>query len=158
MNQVFSKIKTMIKIGDKAPDFKGTEQEGMKIKLSDFKGKKLVLYFYPKDNTPGCTAEACDLRDNYQRFEAMGYKIVGVSKDNEKSHKSFIEKFNLPFPLISDKEAEILKAYEAWGRKKFMGKEYDGIIRKTFVIDENGVILDIIEKVDTKAHSKQIIG
>lgn len=88
----------------------------------------------------------------------MGYKIVGVSKDNEKSHKSFIEKFNLPFPLISDKEAEILKAYEAWGRKKFMGKEYDGIIRKTFVIDENGVILDIIEKVDTKAHSKQIIG
>lgn len=158
MNQVFSKIKTMIKIGDKAPDFKGTDQEGKKIKLSDFKGKKLVLYFYPKDNTPGCTAEACDLRDNYQRFEAMGYKIVGVSKDNEKSHKSFIEKFNLPFPLISDKEAEILKAYEAWGRKKFMGKEYDGIIRKTFVIDENGVILDIIEKVDTKAHSKQIIG
>ena len=148
----------MIKIGDKAPDFKGTDQEGKGIKLSDLKGKKLVLYFYPKDNTPGCTAEACDLRDNYQRFEAMGYKIVGVSKDNEKSHKSFIEKFNLPFPLISDKEAEILKAYEAWGRKKFMGKEYDGIIRKTFVIDENGVILDIIEKVDTKAHSKQIIG
>lgn len=158
MNQVFSKIKTMIKIGDKAPDFKGADQDGKEIKLSDFKGKKLVLYFYPKDNTPGCTAEACDLRDNYQRFEAMGYKIVGVSKDNEKSHKSFIEKFNLPFPLISDKEAEILKAYEAWGRKKFMGKEYDGIIRKTFVIDENGVILDIIEKVDTKAHSKQIIG
>jgi len=158
MNQVFSKIKTMIKIGDKAPDFKGTDQDEKEIKLSDFKGKKLVLYFYPKDNTPGCTAEACDLRDNYQRFEAMGYKIVGVSKDNEKSHKSFIEKFNLPFPLISDKEAEILKAYEAWGRKKFMGKEYDGIIRKTFVIDENGVILDIIEKVDTKAHSKQIIG
>lgn len=148
----------MIKIGDKAPDFKGTDQEGKEIKLSDFKGKKLVLYFYPKDNTPGCTAEACDLRDNYQRFEAMGYKIVRRKQDNEKSHKSFIEKFNLPFPLISDKEAEILKAYEAWGRKKFMGKEYDGIIRKTFVIDENGVILDIIEKVDTKAHSKQIIG
>lgn len=148
----------MIKIGDKAPDFKGTDQDGKEIKLSDFKGKKLVLYFYPKDNTPGCTAEACDLRDNYHRFEAMGYKIIGVSKDNEKSHKSFIEKFSLPFPLISDKDAEILKAYEAWGRKKFMGKEYDGIIRKTFVIDENGVILDIIEKVDTKAHSVQIIG
>jgi len=148
----------MIKIGDKAPDFKGTDQDGKEIKLSDFKGKKLVLYFYPKDNTPGCTAEACDLRDNYHRFEALGYKIVGVSKDNEKSHKSFIEKFSLPFPLISDKEAEILKAYDAWGRKKFMGKEYDGIIRKTFVIDENGVILDIIEKVDTKAHSVQIIG
>ncbi|GAB1373862.1 MAG: thioredoxin-dependent thiol peroxidase [Bacteroidales bacterium] len=148
----------MIKIGDKAPDFKGTDQDGNEIKLSDFKGKKLVLYFYPKDNTPGCTAEACDLRDNYHRFEAMGYKIVGVSKDNEKSHKSFIEKFSLPFPLISDKDAVILKAYEAWGRKKFMGKEYDGIIRKTFVIDQDGVILDIIEKVDTKAHSKQIIG
>ena len=148
----------MIKIGDKAPDFKGTDQNGNEIKLSDFKGKKLVLYFYPKDNTPGCTAEACDLRDNYHRFEAMGYKIVGVSKDNEKSHKSFIEKFSLPFPLISDKDAVILKDYGAWGRKKFMGKEYDGIIRKTFVIDENGVILDIIEKVDTKAHSVQIIG
>lgn len=148
----------MIKIGDKAPDFKGTDQDGNEIKLSDFKGKKLVLYFYPKDNTPGCTAEACDLRDNYHRFEAMGYKIVGVSKDTEKSHKSFIEKFSLPFPLISDKDAVILKAYEAWGRKKFMGKEYDGIIRKTFVIDQDGVILDIIEKVDTKAHSKQIIG
>lgn len=148
----------MIKIGDKAPDFKGTDQDGKEIKLSDFKGKKLVLYFYPKDNTPGCTAEACNLRDNYHRFEALGYKIIGVSKDNEKSHKSFIEKFSLPFPLISDKEAEILKSYDAWGRKKFMGKEYDGIIRKTFVIDENGVILDIIEKVDTKAHSVQIIG
>jgi len=148
----------MIKIGDKAPDFKGTDQDGKEIKLSDFKGKKLVLYFYPKDNTPGCTAEACDLRDNYHRFEAMGYNIIGVSKDNEKSHKSFIEKFSLPFPLISDKEAVILKSYEAWGRKKFMGKEYDGIIRKTYVIDENSVILDIIEKVDTKAHSVQIIG
>jgi peroxiredoxin Q/BCP len=152
------KIKIMIKIGDKAPDFKGTDQDGKEIKLSDFKGKKLVLYFYPKDNTPGCTAEACDLRDNYHRFESMGYKIIGVSKDNEKSHKSFIEKFSLPFPLISDKEAVILKDYEAWGRKKFMGKEYDGIIRKTYVIDENSVILDIIEKVDTKAHSVQIIG
>ena len=148
----------MIKIGDKDPDFKGTDQDGKEIKLSDFKGKKLVLYFYPKDNTPGCTAEACDLRDNYHRFEAMGYNIIGVSKDNEKSHKSFIEKFSLPFPLISDKEAVILKSYEAWGRKKFMGKEYDGIIRKTYVIDENSVILDIIEKVDTKAHSVQIIG
>ncbi len=148
----------MLKIGDKAPDFKGIDQDGKEISLKDFKGKKLVLYFYPKDNTPGCTAEACDLRDNYQRFESMGYKIVGVSKDSEKSHKGFIEKFNLPFPLISDKEAQILKSYDAWGRKKFMGKEYDGIIRKTFVIDQEGLISDIIEKVDTKAHSKQIIG
>ena len=148
----------MLKKGDRAPDFTGKDQDGKEIKLSDFKGKKLVLYFYPKDNTPGCTAEACDLRDNYNRFESMGYKVLGVSKDNEKSHKSFIEKFNLPFPLISDTETTILNAYDAWGRKKFMGKEYDGILRKTYVIDENAVILDIIEKVDTKAHSKQIIG
>jgi peroxiredoxin Q/BCP len=155
---MFNKVKIMLKKGDKAPEFNGIDQDGKEVTLNDFKGKKLVLYFYPKDNTPGCTAEACDLRDNYHRFESMGYKILGVSKDNEKSHKGFIEKFNLPFPLISDKEAVILKAYDAWGRKKFMGKEYDGIIRKTFVIDENGEILDIIEKVDTKAHSKQIIG
>lgn len=147
----------MLKIGDKAPDFTGIDQDGKEIGLANFKGKKLVLYFYPKDNTPGCTAEACDLRDNYQRFESMGYKIVGVSKDNLKSHKGFIEKFNLPFPLISDTDAIILKAYEAWGRKKFMGREYDGIIRKTYIIDENGTISDIIEKVDTKAHSKQIL-
>lgn len=148
----------MLKKGDKAPDFEGRDQDGKEIKLMDFKGSKLVLYFYPKDNTPGCTAEACDLRDNYHRFESMGYKIVGVSKDNEKSHKGFIEKFSLPFPLISDTETTILKAYEAWGRKKFMGREYDGIIRRTFVIDENGIIIDIIDKVDTKAHSKQLIG
>ncbi len=147
----------MLKIGDKAPDFTGIDQDGKEIGLANFKGKKLVLYFYPKDNTPGCTAEACDLRDNYQRFESMGYKIVGVSKDNLKSHKGFIEKFKLPFPLISDKEAIILKAYEAWGRKKFLGREYDGIIRKTYIIDETGTISDIIEKVDTKAHSKQIL-
>lgn len=148
----------MLKKGDKAPDFKGADQDGNEITLKDYKGKKLVLYFYPKDNTPGCTAEACDLRDNYSRFESMGYKILGVSKDSEKSHKGFIEKYDLPFPLISDRDAEILKAYEAWGRKKFMGREYDGIIRKTYVIDEDGIIADIIEKVDTKAHSKQIIG
>jgi len=147
----------MLKKGDKAPDFNGKDQDGKEVKLSDFRGKKLVLYFYPKDNTPGCTAEACDLRDNYQKFESLGYKIVGVSKDNEKSHKGFIEKFNLPFPLISDTEAAILQAYEAWGEKKFMGKQYVGIIRKTFVIDENSIILDIIEKVNTKSHSAQIL-
>lgn len=147
----------MLKPGDKSPDFTGKDQDGNIINLSDFKGKKLVLYFYPKDNTPGCTAEACDLRDNYHRFEAAGYKILGVSKDSEKSHKGFIEKFNLPFPLISDTEATILKAYDAWGRKKFMGREFDGILRKTFVIGENGIIEDIIEKVDTKAHSAQLL-
>ncbi len=140
-----------------APDFTGKDQDGNIIKLGDFKQKKLVLYFYPKDNTPGCTAEACDLRDNYHKFEAAGYKILGVSKDSGKSHKGFIEKFSLPFPLISDTEATIIKAYESWGRKKFMGREFDGILRRTFVIDENGVIADIIEKVDTKAHSRQLL-
>ena len=147
----------MLKPGDKAPDFSGKNQDGKEVKLEDFKGKNLVLYFYPKDNTPGCTAEACDLRDNYDRFKAMGYEIIGVSKDSEKSHKGFIEKYNLPFELISDTDATILKAYEAWGRKKFMGREYDGIIRKTFVIGPDGIIKDIIEKVDTKKHSAQII-
>ncbi len=147
----------MLKPGDKAPYFRGTIQDGQIVDLNQFKGKNLVLYFYPKDNTPGCTAEACDLRDNYSRFQSLGYTILGVSKDNEKSHTSFIEKYNLPFPLISDKDAVILKAYEAWGRKKFMGREYDGIIRKTFVIDGNGIITDIIEKVDTKNHSAQIL-
>lgn len=148
----------MIKIGDIAPDFSGKNQNGEHISLSTFKGKKLVLYFYPKDNTPGCTAEACDLRDNYERFLSLGYKIIGVSKDNEKSHKGFAEKFNLPFDLISDPDTTILQAYNSWGEKKFMGRTFMGILRKTFVIDENGVITNIIEKVDTKNHSKQLIG
>lgn len=147
----------MLKIGDKAPDFVGKDQEGKDISLKQFRGKKLVLYFYPKDNTPGCTAEACDLRDNYEKFLAAGYEIVGVSKDSEQSHQKFIEKYSLPFSLISDTELAILKAYNAWGRKKFMGKEYDGVIRKTFVIDQEGVITDIIEKVKTKDHSAQIL-
>ncbi|NCB19472.1 MAG: thioredoxin-dependent thiol peroxidase [Bacteroidia bacterium] len=147
----------MLKPGDKAPEFTGRDQDGNEITLSQFKGKKLVLYFYPKDDTPGCTAEACDLRDNYERFLSMGYQVVGVSKDSEKSHKKFIEKYNLPFPLISDTETSILQAYGAWGKKKFMGREYDGIIRKTFVIDQTGLITDIIEKVNTKAHSSQIL-
>jgi peroxiredoxin Q/BCP len=148
----------MLNKGDIAPDFTGKDQDGNEIKLADFKGSKLVLYFYPKDNTPGCTAEACDLRDNYERFLSLGYKVVGVSKDSEKSHKGFIEKHKLPFTLISDINGDILNSYGAWGRKRFMGKEYDGIIRKTFIIDENGIISNVIEKVDTKNHSKQIIG
>lgn len=148
----------MLKIGDKAPDFSGIDQDGNAITLSDFKGSKLVLYFYPKDNTPGCTAEACDLRDNYNKFLKNGYKIVGISKDSEKSHRSFIEKFSLPFPLIADTSTEIIQKYDSWGEKKFMGKQFMGILRKTFVIDENGIIVDIIEKVNTKEHSKQILG
>ena len=148
----------MLKIGDKAPDFSGIDHDGNPITLSDFKGSKLVLYFYPKDNTPGCTAEACDLRDNYNKFLKNGYKIVGISKDSEKSHRSFIEKFSLPFPLIADTSTEIIQKYDSWGEKKFMGKQFMGILRKTFVIDENGIIIDIIEKVNTKEHSKQILG
>lgn len=147
----------MLKIGDKAPAFIGIDQDSNEIKLSDYKGKKLVLYFYPKDSTPGCTAEACDLRDNYNGFLAKGFDIIGVSADSEKSHQNFIAKYSLPFKLISDKEKVILKAYNAWGEKKMYGKTYEGIIRKTYVISENGIIENIIEKVDTKKHSTQIL-
>lgn len=148
----------MLKIGDKAPDFCGTDQLGAEIKLSDFAGRKLVLYFYPKDNTPGCTAEACSFRDNYNMFLSKGYSVVGVSKDNPKSHSKFIEKFNLPFPLIADEDTSITQAYESWGQKKFMGREFMGTLRRTFVIDENGIIIDIIDKVDTKNAASQIKG
>ncbi|MBW6497924.1 MAG: thioredoxin-dependent thiol peroxidase [Bacteroidales bacterium] len=148
---------THLKPGDKAPDFKGKDQNGNPIGLADFKGSKLVLYFYPKDNTPGCTAQACNLRDNYDVLLKQGYKVVGVSADNEKSHVKFIEKFELPFPLIADTEKEILKAFGVWGPKKFMGREFDGIHRTTFIIDEKGVIAEVIEKVDTKNHTAQFI-
>lgn len=146
----------MLKIGDKAPDFKGVDQDGKILELRMFKGKKLVLYFYPKDNTPGCNAEACNLRDNYSEFLAKGYAIVGVSADSEKSHQKFIQKFELPFPLIADTDKKILKAYDAWGKKSMYGKEYDGILRKTFVISEEGLVEKIIDKVKTSDHSMQI--
>ena len=146
----------MLKIGDKAPDFKGVDQDGNELSLSMFKGRKLVLYFYPKDNTPGCTAEACNLRDNYQEFLAKNYAIIGVSADSESSHKKFIEKFDLPFPLLADTDKKVLKAYDAWGKKQMYGKEYDGILRKTFVRSEEGLVEKIIEKVKTKDHSIQI--
>lgn len=148
----------MLKIGDKAPYFEVPNQDGELVRLTDFAGKKLVLYFYPKDSTPGCTAEACDLRDNYERFISQGYAIVGVSKDSQNSHKKFIEKYALPFPLLSDVSTQLLQAYGAWGPKKFMGRDMIGTLRKTFVINEEGVIEDIIEKVDTKAHTKQLLG
>jgi thioredoxin-dependent peroxiredoxin len=148
---------THLKPGDKAPDFKGKDQNGNPIELSDFKGSRLVLYFYPKDNTPGCTAQACNLRDNYDVLLKQGYKVVGVSADNEKSHVKFIEKYELPFPLIADTEKEILKAFGVWGPKKFMGREFDGIHRTTFIIDEKGLISEVIEKVDTKNHVGQFI-
>jgi peroxiredoxin Q/BCP len=147
---------TPLKVGDKAPGFRGKDQDGKLISLTQFKGKKLALYFYPKDNTPGCTTEACNLRDNYSDLLKKGYMIVGVSADNEKSHKNFIGKFSLPFPLIADVEKKIIKDYQAWGEKMMYGKAYEGILRKTFVISEDGVIEKIIEKVKISEHSKQI--
>ena len=147
----------MLAKGQKAPDFEGTDENGNVVKLSDFAGKKLVLYFYPKDSTPGCTAEACDLRDNYNRFIALGYNVIGVSRDSAASHQKFIAKYELPFHLIADTDLTILKAYEAWGEKKMYGKTTEGTLRTTYVIDENGTIIDAIVKVDTKNHSSQIL-
>jgi peroxiredoxin Q/BCP len=143
--------------GQKAPAFEGLDENGKTVKLSDFKGSKLILYFYPKDNTPGCTAESCDLRDNYDMWLKKGYKVVGVSPDNQKSHQNFKQKFNLPFPLIADTDKKIIKDYGAWGLKKMYGKEYEGLLRTTFVIDENGIIEKVFEKVKTKEHSKQLL-
>ena len=147
----------MLSIGTKAPYFEGIDENGKTVKLTDFAGKKLVLYFYPKDSTPGCTAEACDLRDNYERFIGLGYNVLGVSRDSAASHQRFIAKHNLPFHLIADTDRTILKAYEAWGIKKMYGKETEGTLRTTYVIDEQGVIVDAIGKVDTKNHTAQLL-
>jgi peroxiredoxin Q/BCP len=146
-----------LKIGDKAPDFSGRDQDGNTVNLSDYKGKKLVLYFYPKDNTSGCTAEACSLRDSYQVLQSKGYSILGVSPDSEKSHAGFREKYTLPFPLIADTDKNVAQLYGVWAEKKMYGKTYMGILRTTFKIDENGLIEDIITKVNTKNHGEQII-
>ncbi len=148
---------TTLKVGDKAPNFEVKNQNGEIVKLSDYSGKKLVLFFYPKASTPGCTAEACDLRDNYQMFLSKGYDVLGVSADSEKRQQNFINKNELPFPLLADEEKEVIQAYGVWGLKKFMGREYEGIYRTTFVIDENGIIEDVISKVKTKEHAKQIL-
>ena len=146
-----------LKIGDKAPIFKGKNQDGQEIALDDFRGRKLVLYFYPKDNTSGCTAEACSLRDAYGDFTGKGYAIVGVSPDSERSHTGFIAKHSLPFPLIADADHAIAIQYGAWGEKKLYGKTYMGILRTTFVIDEQGIVENIITKVDTKNHATQLL-
>jgi len=148
---------TSIKQGDKAPNFKGKDQNGKVVSLKDFTGKKLVIYFYPKDNTPGCTVEACNLRDNYSRLKKKGYEILGVSADDETKHLKFIEKFDLPFSLIADVDLKVIKAFDVWGEKKFMGKTYDGINRTTFVIDAKGKIERVITSVDTKNHTEQIL-
>lgn len=146
-----------LKTGDKAPAISAKDQAGNTITLNDYSGKKVVLYFYPKDDTPGCTAEACNLRDNYDSLLNAGFDVIGVSTDNEKSHQKFIGKYSLPFRLISDTEQKVSTDYGVWGLKKFMGREYMGINRTTFLIDENGNIQKIIEKVDTKNHIAQIL-
>ena len=146
-----------LKAGDKAPSINALDQFGNNISLDDFRGSKVILYFYPKDDTPGCTAEACSLRDNNSLLLEKGFKIIGVSADNTKSHIKFTEKYNLPFPLIPDTDKKIIQEYGTWGKKKFMGREYDGIIRTTFVIGEDGKILKVIDDVKTKNHSDQIL-
>lgn len=153
------KVRTMthLQVGDNAPQFEGIDQHGKTISLSEFAGKKVVVYFYPKDNTPGCTAEACDFRDNHQDLLSKGIAVIGVSADSEKSHKSFAEKFDLPFPLIADTDRKVIEAFGVWGKKKFMGREYDGIHRETFVIDEAGKIAAVFTKVQTKAPTAQVL-
>ncbi|GGK50747.1 MULTISPECIES: thioredoxin-dependent thiol peroxidase [Flavobacteriaceae] len=148
---------TTLKVGDKAPNFEALDEQGNTIKLSDYTGKKLVLFFYPKASTPGCTMEACNLRDNYKSFLAKGYDVLGVSADSAKRQQNFINKNELPFPLLADEDKAVINAFGVWGPKKFMGREYDGIHRTTFVIDEKGVIEDIILKVKTKQHTSQIL-
>jgi thioredoxin-dependent peroxiredoxin len=145
-----------LKEGMKAPGFEGIDQNGKSLNLKDFTGKKVVLYFYPKDNTAGCTAEACNLRDNWELLLSKGFTVIGVSPDNEKSHKGFAGKYSLPFPLIADTSKKILNDYGVWGEKKMYGKSYMGVIRTTFIIDEKGIIEKIIEKVDTGGHAAQI--
>ena len=148
---------TSLQLGDHAPQFQAKDNLGNTISLSDYTGKKLVLFFYPKASTPGCTSEACDLRDHYQVFLAKGYDILGVSADSAKRQQNWINKHELPFPLLADEDKTVIKAFDVWGPKKFMGKEYEGIHRTTFVIDGNGIIEDIITKVKTKAHADQIL-
>lgn len=148
---------TTLQTGDKAPNFSGIDQNGNTVNLSDFKGKKVVLFFYPKASTPGCTAEACDLQNNIERFIAENYQIVGVSADSQKRQLNFAVKNNLNYPLIADEDKTIINAFGVWGPKKFMGREYDGIHRTTFIINEKGIIEDIISKVKTKEHSNQIL-
>jgi len=148
---------TTLKIGDKAPDFSGMDQNGSNVQLKDFKGKKVVLFFYPKASTPGCTAEACDLQNNIERFVAQNYQVIGVSADSQKRQLNFAVKNNLQYPLIADEDKVVINAYGVWGPKKFMGREFDGIHRTTFTINEDGFIEDIINKVKTKEHAQQIL-
>ncbi len=144
-------------LGKTVPQFKGKNQNGEPISLNDYKGKKLALYFYPKNNTPACNVQACNLRDHISELKTAGIEVVGVSMDSEKKHQNFIEKFNLPFSLIADENKEIIEQFEVWGEKKFMGKTYDGILRTTFLIDENGNLKHVIKKPKTKVHAEEIL-
>ncbi|OUD35945.1 thioredoxin-dependent thiol peroxidase [Flavobacterium sp. FPG59] len=148
---------TTLTKGDKAPDFIGFDQDGKKHQLADYAGKKLVVFFYPKANTPGCTAEACDLRDNFERFQSNNYALLGVSADSAKAQAKFKDKYEFPFPLLSDEDKSVIQSFGVWGPKKFMGKEYDGIHRTTFVINEEGFIDEVISDVKTKVHAAQIL-
>ena len=146
-----------LKVGDKVPNFSVTDQDGNSITMQDYQDKKVIVFFYPAASTPGCTAEACNLRDHYQTFQAKGYEILGVSADSEKRQQNFVNKYDLPFPLLADEEHIVINGFGVWGPKKFMGREYDGIHRTTFVIDANGVIENVISKVKTKDHAAQIL-
>ncbi|WP_340063072.1 thioredoxin-dependent thiol peroxidase [Ascidiimonas aurantiaca] len=143
--------------GEKVPDFTALDQDGNTISLSDYKGKKLIVFFYPKANTPGCTAEACNLRDHYSELQSQGFELLGVSADSQKKQANFKNKFEFPFPLLADEDKTVINTFGVWGPKKFMGKEYDGIHRTTFIIDEEGVVERVIEKVKTKDHAAQIL-
>jgi len=146
-----------LNIGDKAPDFKVTDQYGKQVSLADFAGKKIIVYFYPKADTPGCTAESCNLRDNYEDLMGKGFEIIGVSPDKQEKQKKFTEKYKLPFTLLADEDKEVIKAYGAWGLKKMYGREYEGLLRTTYVIDEKGEIEQVFKKVKTKDHTAQIL-
>lgn len=146
-----------LKIGDKVPTFSSTDQDGNTINLSDYSGKNLVVFFYPKANTPGCTAEACNLRDNYKELQGAGYQLIGVSGDSQKKQANFKNKYEFPFPLLADEDHTVINAFGVWGPKKFMGREYDGIHRMTFVVDGEGIVSKVIEKVKTKDHAAQLL-
>lgn len=147
-----------LKVGDKAPDFSVKNQDGKLISMADFKGKKLVVFFYPKASTPGCTTEACNLNDNYERFQSLGYEVLGVSADSEKRQTNFRNKYEFAYDLLADEDKEVINAFGVWGEKKFMGRVYDGIHRMTFIINEEGIIDEVISKVKTKEHTAQILG
>ena len=145
-----------INVGDRVPDFEAHDEAGNLVRLSDYKGKKLIVFFYPRANTPGCTLEACNLRDNYADIQAKGYALLGVSEDSQRKQANFKNKFSFPFPLLADTDHTVINAFGVWGPKKFMGREFDGIHRKTFVLDEDGVVVQRIDKVNTKDHAAQL--